>query len=51
MQLMQDFYLDPGRKPGDRRLSPEEYKALQQRWEEFMPDKEPLYFQDINHIR
>eukprot|EP00210_Caulerpa_lentillifera_P009497 g9057.t1 len=51
MKLMQDFYLDPERKPRDRKLSPEEYKALKQRWDEFMPDEEPLYFQDIDHVR
>ena len=51
LKLMQDFYQDPHRKRKDRVLSKDVYNEIKQRWEAFLPDEDPLKYQDISHIR
>lgn len=51
MKIMYDFYWDPKRKREDRVLTKAEYNEIKQRWKEFMPDEEPLVFENIRHIR
>lgn len=51
MQLMRDFYWDPHRDPKDRVLSKAEHKEIKRRWDAFLPDEDPVSFQDIKHSR
>ena len=51
LQLIQDYHDYPHQPRDKRKLSKDEYNEVRQRWKEFMPDKEPLYFQEIQHFR
>lgn len=49
--MIQDRFYDQFRKGKDRKLTPEEVKEIDTRWQEAFPEEEPLAFDDINYIK